>query len=68
MENEKIWYEVFSQGDVWHLRVDDDKKELIAEPLEGDSEDYPEAKDLGISNIQEKARIMGLKLIILGDD
>jgi len=54
----------FSQGDVWHLRISKDGRELIAEPMYGDPSDYPEAVDNGFSDVEDKARFMHLKLVI----
>lgn len=60
-EMKEKWLEVFSQGDVWEL-------EAVGGFLYGlltgnDSFDYGEGEvaDNGISNVRERARMMGLE-------
>ena len=64
METNEIWFEVFSQGDIWELEQRDGK--LLAMRIEGaEAEDYSEDElaDNGISTVQERVKIMGLELV-----
>ena len=60
---QKKWLEIFSQGDIWELEVDGDT--LRAYETGNDHSDYDpdELSDNGISDVHERARMMGLKLI-----
>jgi len=59
-ERNKKWFEVFSGGDVWALvKVG---IMLIGRCTHDDVSDYAEGEvvDNGVSDLEEKARIMGL--------
>jgi len=59
-ERNKKWFEVFSGGDVWELMEIDGK--LIGFRTHNDASDYSEDElaDNGISDFEERARVMHL--------
>ena len=59
------WIEIFSQGDIWELRVIGN--ELRAFLTGNDHSDYEieELVDNGISTVNERAKSMGLKLVVI---
>jgi len=63
-ENEK-WFEVFSSGDVWELKKSGNR--LLGRKTYDDPSyfDVDEVFDYGIPDFEEKARIMGLKPVIV---
>ena len=67
MESKK-WIEIFSQGDIWEL--ESIGSTLYAERMDWDfSERYDdeEIADNGISGLGERARLMGLALVVMGE-
>jgi len=66
IESEK-WVEVFSNGDVWELQKSG--KYLFGRRTYDDPSDFDEDElvDNGISDFEEKARIMGLEQFIVVD-
>ena len=61
-EDNKIWIEVFSQGDVWELTING--KKLIATPG-SDASDYDadELIDNGVGDLEIRAKQLGLELV-----
>jgi len=65
-ETEK-WYEAFSNGDVWELKKSGNC--LFGRKTYDDPSyfDVDEVFDYGISDFEEKARIMGLKPVTVAE-